>query len=244
MPLVYIFAASKMEARPLVRRVTRNHGANQVVLTITGMGPANAKSKAEAAFKSIEASAHHAPPIAKPDTVLVIGVCGALTNDVREQCVVIYNECLSTDPARQTALQCSPVLCSTIAENLQSHGIPCNPVIGITSCRMATTRAEKAALARAGASVVDMESYEILAAAGRAGARAAILRVVSDSLGVSMPDFNRALDGEGRLRQLKALRIAVGSPLKTLRLLASYRRAVERLSVAVILALESSGFAV
>jgi hypothetical protein len=39
------------------------------------------------------------PPLAgKADAVLVIGLCGGLTESLREQRIVAYTECLSTSP--------------------------------------------------------------------------------------------------------------------------------------------------
>ena len=57
-----------------------------------------------------------------------------------------------------------------------------------------------------------------------------------------MPDFNRALNALGALDGRKALWIALGSPLQTLRLLGSNKRAIERLKPAVKLILESDCF--
>ena len=57
-----------------------------------------------------------------------------------------------------------------------------------------------------------------------------------------MPDFNSALNAQGALDGRKALWIAFGSPLQTLRLLASNKRAIERLKPAVKLILESDCF--
>jgi hypothetical protein len=97
-------------------------------------------------------------------------------------------------------------------------------------------------LAKSGAVVVDMESYSIVSAAAGAGVPVVVLRVVSDSLDTEMPDFNRALNAQGALDGRKALWIAFGSPLQTLRLLGSNKRAIERLKPAVKLILESDCF--
>ncbi len=69
-----------------------------------------------------------------------------------------------------------------------------------------------------------------------------VLRVVSDSVDTEMPDFNRALNADGALDGRRALWIALGSPLETLRLLAANKRAMERLKPAVKLVLESGCF--
>ena len=125
---------------------------------------------------------------------------------------------------------------------LHQQGITVDRVIGITSPRIATTKADRLALAKSGAAVVDMESYPIVSAGARAGIPVVVLRVVSDSLDTEMPDFNRALNALGALDGRKALWIALGSPLQTLRLLGSNKRAIERLKPAVKLILESDCF--
>jgi hypothetical protein len=63
MPIVYVFAASKMEAQPVLVLVGRNgtygngstglmieHGDGRFAVTITGMGTRNAEAKADAAL--------------------------------------------------------------------------------------------------------------------------------------------------------------------------------------------------
>ena len=57
MSLVYVFAASPMEAEPIRKiagegdvRTPVHCGSNDVVLIVSGMGPSNAKSKADLAL--------------------------------------------------------------------------------------------------------------------------------------------------------------------------------------------------
>ena len=140
--------------------------------------------------------------------MLVIGLCGGLTASSREQQIVAYTECLSTGPNKAPPLQCSPSLTDAIVKQLQQQGITVDRVIGITSPRIATTKAERLTLAKSGAAAVDMESYPIVSAAARAGVPAIVLRVVSDSLDTEMPDFNPALNAQGALDGRKALWIA------------------------------------
>jgi nucleoside phosphorylase len=256
MPLVYVFAASKMEAQPVLVLAERNGTAGQGSTTliiergdarfaviITGMGTRNAEAKAEAALGLAAPGAGGAPPLgAKPDAVLVIGLCGGLTQSLREQQIVAYTGCLSTGPNKAPPLQCSPGLTDGIVRRLQVQGITVDRVVGITSPRIATTKADRLALAKSGAAAVDMESYPIVSAAARAGVPAVVLRVVSDSLDTEMPDFNPALNAQGALDGRKALWIALGSPLETYRLLSANKRAMERLTPAVKLLLESDCF--
>ncbi len=109
----------------------------------------------------------------------------------------------------------------------------CDTVVGITSARIAVTAEDRLSLAQAGADVVDMESYEILAIANRAGLPTAVLRVVGDTAAQDLPNFNQALDAQGALDRRKALRIAVCSPLRTLRLLRANKRAITYLGKAL-----------
>jgi hypothetical protein len=256
MPLVYVFAASKMEAQPVLVLAARNgtsgqgsagliieHGDGRFAVIITGMGTRNAEAQADAALGLAAPGARGGPPLAgKPDAVLVIGLCGGLTESLREQRIVAYTECLPTSPNKAPPLQCSPALTEGIIRRLQQQGITVDRVIGITSPRIATTKADRLALAKSGAAAVDMESYPIVSAAARAGVPAVVLRIVSDSLDTEMPDFNPALNAQGALDGRKALWIALGSPLETYRLLAANKRAMERLTPAVKLILESDCF--
>ena len=218
-------------------------GANRFAVIITGMGTRNAEVKADAALGlAALGTGGHLPQGEKPDAVLVIGLCGGLTETLPEQRIVVYTECLSTRPNKAPPLQCSRSLTENIVKRLQQQDITVDRVTGITSPRIATTKADRLALAKSGAAAVDMETYPILSAAERAGVPAVVVRVVSDSLDTEMPDFNRALNTQGALDGRRALWIAFGSPLQTLRLLGSNKRAIERLKPAVKLIIESDCF--
>ncbi len=252
--MVYVFASSKMEAQPVLSPAQKDAhiektsvivewNGKQFAAIITGMGMRNAKTKAQVALGLAGAGLGGGRPTAdQPEAVLVIGLCGGLTEAMHEARIVAYTDCLSS--GNQPRLCCSSALTNAIVENLQTSGITCDRITGITSPRIASGRNEKVQLAKSGANVVDMESYEILSAAARAEVPAAVLRVVSDSLDARMPDFNPALDVNGGLNGRKALGIALGSPLKTLRLLGANRRAMGRLSPAVRVILQSNCFSV
>ena len=109
MSLVYIFAASAMEVEP-VRKIAAatdsqspaRCGANDVVFIVSGMGPANAKSKANAALLART----DASMAVSPAAVLVIGLCGGLTESLPEGKVVAYTVCKSMEPGKPV-LSCS-----------------------------------------------------------------------------------------------------------------------------------------
>jgi hypothetical protein len=136
MPLVYVFAASKMEAQPVLVLAARNgtsgqgstvaiipHGDGRLAVIITGMGTKNTEAKADAALGPTAPGVRGGPLLAeKPDAVLVIGLCGGLTESLREQHIVAYTKCLSTGPNKAPPLQCSPVLIDGIVRRLQQQG--------------------------------------------------------------------------------------------------------------------------
>lgn len=239
MSLVYIFAASPFEARPVRKIANPNSacgsgsaslrcGPNEVLLISGGMGPRSAQSKAEVVLGLTS----QATALPKPDAVLVIGLCGGLTASLPEGRIVAYTDCLSTEAAKPP-LRCSQSGTDSLVSLLASSSILCERIVGVTSPRIATTRDERLSLARSGAAVVDMESYSIVEAASAAGVPAMVLRVVSDSLDRDLPDFNRALNDAGALDGRKALKVALGSPLQTAKLLAANRRAMQHLSEAL-----------
>jgi hypothetical protein len=69
--------------------------------------------------------------------------------------------------------------------------------------------------------------------AAHAGIPAGVLRVVSDSFERDLPNFNTALNAQGDLDGRKALRIALGAPLRTFKLLAANKRALRQLTPAL-----------
>ena len=135
MPLVYVFAASKMEAQPVPVLAPKNdtaslgsgaliieHGDDRFAVIITGMGTRNAEAEADAATGLATRGASGGPPLKeKADAVLVIGLCGGLTESLREQRIVAYTECLSSGPNKAPPLQCSPVLTGGIVRRLQDE---------------------------------------------------------------------------------------------------------------------------
>ena len=234
-----------MEAAPVLRLgppngagqrergvVSLSVGRNHLDLRITGMGPQLAHSTAAQALRPWTVRSAVALAAEKPDAVLVVGLCGGLKESLPGSRLVLYTGCLSTANG-QAALECSPSITHRLRELLSSQGMACDAVVGITSARIAVAAEDRLSLAQAGADVVDMESYEILAVANRAGLPTAVLRVVGDTAAQDLPDFNQALDAQGALDGRKALRIALCSPLRTLRLLRANKRAITYLGKAL-----------
>jgi hypothetical protein len=255
MSFVNVFAASKSEAEPVQRivhaaasatssgNVLLRLGWNEFLLIIGGMGPKAARAKAmEALGSSPTLDGSNLPADQKTDAVLAIGLCGSLSNSLPETRIVAYTDCLSTEPT-QPPLRCPASVTNRLLDLLSSRGITCDRVTGITSPRVAVTKEEKLLLARSGANVVDMESYEIMDVATEAGIPGAVLRVVSDSLETEMVDFNRALKPDGTVDQWQLFRLVLGSPLRMIRLLAASKRAMKEFAKALEVVLPSDCFA-
>jgi nucleoside phosphorylase len=252
MPLVHVFAAMKAEARPVQQMLARGAdpaanslksegpiGTNRIALFVTGMGPRRARECADVAFEI--SSPRDKESRARPDATIVIGTCGSLGPSSAENTLVTYTSCLSAD-STQTPRACATEVCECFAQLLDSNGVTYQRIVGVTSPRVATRLEERLALAKSGALAIDMESYEIIAAANRAGVPAAVLRVVSDSLDRKMPDFDRALKADGDFDGLKALGIAAASPLRTVRMIAASRRAIRHLQKALEIILPADCF--
>src|SRR5438034_6487370 len=74
-----------------------------------------------------------------------------------------------------------------------------------------------------------MESYEVIAADNQAALPVVVIRVVSDSLDRRIPDFNLVLQENGEINSLSLLKVAIGSPIFTAKVLAASRRALGKL---------------
>jgi nucleoside phosphorylase len=215
-------------------------GANDVALFVTGIGPKKARSSAQAALTAGEAT-ESGSPANRPDAVLIIGTCGSLSNSVIENEVIIYRECLATNETAGRVL-CTASLADHLKTLLGTKGIKARSEVGISSPRIAATKGEKLALAKSGAEVVDMESYEIISAARQAQLPVAVIRVVSDSLDREIPDLNAALLDNGDFDASKAFKVAVASPFATAKVFAASRKAVKKLGEALEIVLSDAAF--
>ena len=254
MSLVYIFTFSKVETEQVARLMGATTavkpgarvgpvrlGANDFVLFASDMGPKIARSLANSVLNNTNPAHGATGADPRPDAVLIVGLCGGLTANLQQNTIVTYKECQSTD-GNGTAYRCAPSLTERISRVVNSTGTSCESVVGITSPRIATDKNLRLELARSGAQTVDMESYEILAVAHKTGIPVAILRVVADHLEMRLPDLNRAINEAGSLDQGRALRVAIGSPIRTARLVAANKRAMRHLGRALQVVLPSDCF--
>lgn len=239
---IFILAATKMEADPVARLLgvpqgkcvseasPITAGPNRLEFFFTGIGPKQARERAAKILSdSAQRPAAGDKKSDKPDALIVIGLCGGLTDSLPEMSIVTYSSCVS-ETSDGIPCSCPPHISAQVTALLNTQNTPCRSVVGITSPRIAVSRDDKLQLARTGAEVVDMESYEILSAADKAGTPAAVVRVVSDSLDRNLPNLNLAINPDGSVNNGRAIRVMLGSPLLTARAYAATKRAARYLA--------------
>ncbi len=138
--------------------------------------------------------------------VLVMGLCGGLSEDVRVGEVGWYGSCQVVS-GRSEAPQ-PPMLGEPEEELVNPFMSPQDWGLGglilwkaLTTDKVITKETEKRSLhAETGCDVVDMETFWILAFMAERGIGVMGLRVVSDGAGGDLPDLAQAFDGAGGIQ--------------------------------------------
>jgi nucleoside phosphorylase len=168
------------------------------------------------------AAASALPELRGGETVVVVGLCGALWRAAAGD-VVIYGRV--ADAAHAFAFE--PELVDALARALPGAHV----VNACTTRRVVTTVAARHVLAqRFNADVVDMEGTHLAAAFRARGVRAAMVRVVSDDASRDLPPIEDAIDAEGRLRPLRIASAFVRSPRAALAFVRDVRGALAKLA--------------
>ncbi|NJP12635.1 MAG: phosphorylase [Leptolyngbyaceae cyanobacterium RU_5_1] len=154
-------------------------------------------------------------------TILVMGVCGGLVPDLAVRDVVLYQECISSNPRTNAmngvALPCDRLLTKQLQDKLTGRAFL---VTAVTSDRVVSTVAEKQELAqRSRAEVVDMEGFASLDVLTKTGASIAMLRVISDDCHHDIPDLSAAFNADGSLNSLALTTAMFRQPIAATRLI-------------------------
>lgn len=159
--------------------------------------------------------------------ILVVGLCGSLSECCQVGDVVIYRQCaLLTDAAELRWLECDRAL----TERLQQRLGQARLVNALTSDRMIHAAAEKCQLGQTyTAEVVDMEGFAILEALKSANVSVAMIRVMSDDCQHDLPDLTATLDDNGALRPLPMAIAFIQQPLSAIRLIRGSLQALKQL---------------
>lgn len=167
------------------------------------------------------------PPFDRGETVLVLGLCGAL-RERRVGDVAIYHG-IAAEEGRAPAPDAT--LAETLFTRLGALGIPAFPVVACTADHVVTTRSERRALAEGyAADVVDMEGTFLAAALAARGVRLAMVRVVSDDASRDLPALRGAIRADGRTDGARIALAFARAPVGALAFVRDVRTALARLT--------------
>jgi nucleoside phosphorylase len=168
------------------------------------------------------AAASALPGFRAGETVVVLGLCGALRG-LRAGDVAVYGRVV--DAARTVDLDDRLIGALTSA-------LPGATVVdACTTKHVVTLAAARAVLAqRFGADVVDMEATHLAAALGARGVPFAMVRVVSDDAARDLPRIEDAVDAAGRIRPLRLALAFARAPRAAVAFLRNVRGALAMLS--------------
>jgi nucleoside phosphorylase len=137
------------------------------------------------------------PPSTAPLSMLLMGLCGSLTDKFHVGQVVVYGSCVDSRGKHQL---CDPPLTKQLCQVLKLEH---PPVAGFSSDRLIHQAAEKRKLAQQFATeVVDMEGYSALEGLVPKGIAVGMIRVVSDDCQQDLPDLSAAFSPDGALQPL------------------------------------------
>ena len=175
-------------------------GQHSVVLAATGDGARNAQAGIAALLGALS------PRLAQ---LLVLGISGGLSPDLREGDVVVATRVLDEGDG-------SAVLAPAATVEAVARASGARPATVVTARHIADGVGEKrrlAELAGAATAVVDLESARYVATAQAAGLPWAVLRAVSDTADEALPALlNRARDEGGAVRRGSVVRGLFGDP--------------------------------
>ncbi|WP_414576759.1 phosphorylase [Anabaena sp. CCY 9402-a] len=141
--------------------------------------------------------------------VLVMGLCGSLTQQYKVGDIVLYQDCMY----QQQVQQCSHILNAHIQSTVKI-------VKSLTSDRVICSATEKRYLGETmSVDVVDMEGFAVLDFFKKMGIEVAMLRVVSDDSHHDIPDISAAINPDGSLKPLSLALTFIRQPIAATRLI-------------------------
>jgi hypothetical protein len=162
--------------------------------------------------------------LAAKSRVLILGLCGSLSDRYGVGDIVLYQNCLYQGKQQE----CDRSLTAELLgmghgrNNFQflTQQSTLNLVNALTSDRVISSAAEKRHLGKTlAADVVDMEGFTALEFLNAAGVAVAMLRVVSDDCQHDIPDLAGAIDSDGSLRPLPLAMAMIRQPIAATRLI-------------------------
>ncbi|MGJ5628055.1 phosphorylase [Nostoc sp. CALU 1950] len=151
--------------------------------------------------------------IAPKSRVLIMGICGSLSDRHTVGDIVLYQDCIYQGKLQECDRTFTAQLHSSISDKVSL-------VKSLTSDRVIWSAAEKRHLGETlAADVVDMEGFTALEFFNAAGVDVAILRVVSDDCQHNIPDLTSAINSDGSLNPFPLAMGMLQQPVAAARLI-------------------------
>jgi hypothetical protein len=171
--------------------------------------------------------------LAAKSRVLIVGLCGSLSDRYAVGDIVLYNDCIYQGQRQECDRSLTAELHSHISKKVSL-------VKSITSDRLIWSAAEKRRLGETlAADVVDMEGFTALEYFNATKIPVAILRVVSDDCQHNIPDLTPAINSDGSLNPFPLAMTMLRQPLAATRLIRGSLTALKVLEQVTILLFSS-----
>ncbi|MEH2056375.1 MAG: phosphorylase [Nostoc sp.] len=167
-------------------------------------------------LKYLQQSPGNGQFLAPKSRVLIMGICGSLSDRYTVGDIVLYQDCIYQGKQQE----CDRSFTAELHSRLPTPNSPLNLVKSLTSDRLISSAAEKRRLGETlAADVVDMEGFTALEFFNAAGVAVAMLRVVSDDCQHNIPDLTPAINSDGSLKPFPLAIAMLRQPLAATRLI-------------------------
>lgn len=170
------------------------------------------------------------------ETMVVIGLAGGLHPKLKAGDVVVYDLCRDLRGQQEFQIGqgqgvfCDKHLGQSLFEAFQVSTLQGFQGAGITVSKIVTLAKEKWRLGKAQqAMAVDMESFDILRVSAEFGLPAAAVRVISDEVAQTLPDFNYAAEASGKMNPWRLAKAMLQRPASSIRFLAGMKTVLDAL---------------
>lgn len=216
-----------------VKRGLKRAQASTVILPIA-MGPQATARRLTTALDS-----GGLPPGSK---VLVLGVAGSLSAQLGIGDVVVYEKFIALSPSSKSlAVIANREGTAQVYDSVLRSRLPEAQVItALSSDRLIHSTQEKAQLqASTGAQAVDMEAAAIQTSLSPRDIQISTVRVISDDLGMDLPNIEGAINDDGGLDGVKMAMVMVSQPKAAINLIRGSLKALKVLEDVTYRILES-----
>ncbi|MBG1241234.1 5'-methylthioadenosine/S-adenosylhomocysteine nucleosidase family protein [Nostoc sp. NZL] len=205
LPINTILVPQGAEYKAVCRGLSGITGSIPTVVAIpVGMKPL---------LKYLQQSQGNGQFLAPKSRVLIMGVCGSLSDRYAVGDIVLYQDCVYQGKQQECDRTFTDQLHSSIPDKVSF-------VKSLTSDRVIWSAAEKHRLGETlAADVVDMEGFTALEFFNAAGVDVAMLRVVSDDCQHDIPDLTPAINSDGSLNPFPLAMGMLRQPLAATRLI-------------------------